>query len=208
MPDSLDRFVAWWPRQNFWRYLWAPVALSIIATEIIVAAMSVLLARRVDRGYMLTGLVASGLVSFGVSAMLFFLADRVERRLQHEYDLRRKILDSVPGAFYLFDISGRFLMWNRNLESVLAMGRDEIARAHPLDFFDAQDRPRIELAIREAFETGRSSVEAVLRAKDGKATPFYFNGFRLELDGKPDPDGRTAGAGRRRADTPRAAPRA
>lgn len=185
MPDSLDRFATWWPRQNFWRYLWAPVAVSIMASEIIVAGMSALLVGRVDRGYMLTGLVTSALVSFGVCAMLFFLAARVERRLQHEYDLRRRILDSIPGAFYLFDMSGRFLMWNRNLEAVLAMGRGEIARAHPLDFFDAQDRPRVEFAIREAFETGRSSVEAVLCAKDGKRTPFYFNGFRLDLDGKP-----------------------
>lgn len=185
MNDPFDRFIAWWPRQNFWRYLWAPVVVSVAFAETIVAIMNVLLLGRIDNGYLLTGLVASGVVSLAVSALLFYLANRVDRRLQHEYAFRQDIIDSIPGAFYLFDASGRFLMWNHNLEAVLGMEADEIAASHPQDFFDEQDRPRVELAIREVFETGRSAVEATLRTKDGSGTPFYFSGFRLDFAGKP-----------------------
>ncbi|HEX8962126.1 MAG TPA: PAS domain S-box protein, partial [Rhodocyclaceae bacterium] len=185
MHDLFDRFIAWWPRQASWRYLWAPVAVSVGLSEAIVAGMNLLLLGRVDAGYLLTGLVASSLVSLAVSAALFYLAGRVDRRLRHEYALRQTIIDSIPGAFYLFDASGRFLMWNRNLEAVLGLDGDEIRASSPLAFFDEQDRPRVEMAIREVFETGTSAVEAALVARDGRRTPFYFNGFRLQFEGKP-----------------------
>jgi diguanylate cyclase (GGDEF)-like protein/PAS domain S-box-containing protein len=185
MNDPFDRFIAWWPRQNFWRYLWVPVAVSVVFAETIVAIMNVLVLGRIDSGYLLTGLVASMLVSSAVSAVLFYLANRVDRRLQHEHAFRQDIIDSIPGAFYLFDASGRFLLWNHNLEAVLDMESDEIAAAHPQDFFDEQDRPRVQMAIREVFETGRSAVEATLRTRDGRGIPFYFNGFRLDFDGQP-----------------------
>ncbi|MGE5466545.1 MAG: diguanylate cyclase domain-containing protein [Ignavibacteria bacterium] len=185
MRDPFDRFIVWWPKQRFWRYLWAPVGLSVVMSEGVVALMNLALLGRVDGGYLLTGLVASGFVSLVVSALLFYLAHRVDRRLQEEYAFRQRVIDSIPGAFYLLDMDGRFLMWNHNLEAVVDMDSDELAQAHPLDFFDDLDRPRVELAIREVFETGRSAIEATLCAKDGRRTPYYFNGYRIDLGGRP-----------------------
>jgi diguanylate cyclase (GGDEF)-like protein/PAS domain S-box-containing protein len=185
MRDHFGKFAEWWPKQDFWRYLWVPVLISVGLTEAIVAGMSKLLVGQVDRGYLLTGAVASVLVSLAVSAALLYLAHRVDGRLQDEYAFRRKLMDSVPGVFYLLDEGGRFLLWNQNVEWVLAMRPDEIAAANALQFFDAQDRPRIESAIREALTTGKTSVEAVLCAKSGKRTPYYFNGFRFDVDGRP-----------------------
>ncbi|MCX7174507.1 MAG: PAS domain S-box protein [Proteobacteria bacterium] len=105
--------------------------------------------------------------------------------LQRQYALRQQITDSIPGAFYLLDRSGRFLMWNHNLEAVLGRTAEEIGRSHPLDFFDEQDKPQVENAILEVFETGAGAVEAFFVAKDGKRTPYYFNGFRCILDNEP-----------------------
>ncbi|HEX8989363.1 MAG TPA: diguanylate cyclase [Rhodocyclaceae bacterium] len=185
MHKQFDRLIAALPRPDLWRYLWAPVAASILLSEAIVAAMSVLLLGGVDSGYLLTGLVASGLVSLLVCSAMFYLAQQVHRHLRNEHVFREKILESIPGIFYLFDASGRFLLWNRNLETVQGMSAEEIAAAHPLDFIDPQDRPRVEFAIREVFETGRSSVEALLRSRGGVRTPYYFTGYRLDIDGRP-----------------------
>lgn len=103
--------------------------------------------------------------------------------LERQYAFRQRLIDSIPGAFYLLDKTGRFLMWNRNLETVLGRGGEEVARSHPLDFFDERDKPQVANAIQAAFETGAGAVEASVVAKDGKRTPYYFNGLRFEFGG-------------------------
>ena len=55
--------------------------------------------------------------------------------LLSELRLSRAIIDSAPGVFYLFDASGRFLRWNRNLERVSEYDAEAVARMHPLDFW-------------------------------------------------------------------------
>lgn len=105
-----------------------------------------------------------------------------KRRLEEQ---QGRIIESIPGIFYLFDSNGRFLLWNRNLEVVLERSAEEIRRGHPLDFFDEYDRPRIESSIRRSFETGSTTVEAALISKSGRRMPYYFNGFRFEVDGYP-----------------------
>jgi PAS domain S-box-containing protein len=105
-----------------------------------------------------------------------------ERQFQREHAFRQQLIDSIPGAFYLFDRSGRFQMWNRNFETVLGFTAKEIENSHPLDFFSPEDRPRVEHAIQKTFETGASQVEAFFQAKDGTSTPYYFNGLRFKLE--------------------------
>jgi len=100
-----------------------------------------------------------------------------KQRLEDE---RRRIVESIPGVFYVFDSAGRFLMWNRNFENFVGLSAAEFAQSHPLDFFDGHDKDRIEKAINEVFSAGSTSVDAVLVAKDGKRAPYFFNGYRFE----------------------------
>ncbi len=74
-----NRMIFWWIRQNPWHYLWAPVLVAILATEIVVVMMNRLLLGHVDAAYLLTGFVASGLVSFIVVALLFLLLDHIRK---------------------------------------------------------------------------------------------------------------------------------
>jgi PAS domain S-box-containing protein len=69
------------------------------------------------------------------------------------------MFESMPGVLYFYDANGRFLRWNHNFETVTGYSRDEIARMHPLDFFSAEDKPRVEQRIAEVFATGESSIE-------------------------------------------------
>ena len=46
-----------------------------------------------------------------------------ERKQDNEFSLREKdfsesMIESLPGIFYLFDEKGKFIRWNKNLESV------------------------------------------------------------------------------------------
>ena len=111
--------------------------------------------------------------------------ERISEVARLENDFRKEMINSLPGVFYMLDSSGRFLMWNRNLESVLHYSSEEIARSHPLEFFEGTDRVLIEENIRKGFEAGETSVEAVLVARNGTKTPYFFTVRRIDRNGEP-----------------------
>ncbi|HTS18595.1 MAG TPA: PAS domain S-box protein [Verrucomicrobiae bacterium] len=118
------------------------------------------------------------------------LADLTERKQAEANALLEKqfsdtIVNSLPGIFYLFDQTGRFLRWNRNLEVISGYTREEIARMHPLDFFEESDRDFIRERIRAVFVTGQSDAEGSLVSKAGRKTPYYFTGTRLTIGNTP-----------------------
>ena len=81
-----DQVINWWIKQNFRRFIWVPVLVSILLAEAIVASMNLLLFGHVDRWYMLIGLVTSGAVSIIVVALLMVMSDRIrvsEIRFRH-----------------------------------------------------------------------------------------------------------------------------
>lgn len=99
--------------------------------------------------------------------------------------LSQAIIDSLPGVVYLFNEEGRFLRWNRNLESVTGFSKEEVAQAHALDFFGSpQEKLLLTERIAAVFEEGHSAVEADLLTKEGQRIPYYFTGGRVELDGR------------------------
>jgi PAS domain S-box-containing protein len=108
-----------------------------------------------------------------------------EERLRAERSFEEKILDSMPGIFYLFDRQGGFLKWNRNLEELIGHGHDEIAQTPPIEFVHEEDRGAVERAFYEVFVHGEANVEARLLAKDGRAIPFLLRGRLIEIDGGP-----------------------
>jgi PAS domain S-box-containing protein len=110
---------------------------------------------------------------------------RTEAAILKEKAFSEAMINSLPGIFYLFDQTGRFLRWNHSFESVSGYSAGEIASMHPLDFFSGEDRTLLEQRIRTVFETGAADAEAALVSKDGRRTPHYFVGVRLAVDGAP-----------------------
>ncbi len=124
-------------------------------------------------------------VSFALDNLL-----REQERRQAEQTLRMErlfsdtMIDSMPGILYFYDMQGRFLRWNRNFERVSGYSGPEIARMHPLDFFGLEEKKLLEERIGEVFTRGEASVEASFVAKDGKHTPYFFTGRRVDLEGR------------------------
>jgi len=116
------------------------------------------------------------------------LNDITERKLAEE-GLKREmrfvdaIVDSLPGNFYVFEESGRFVRWNANVEEVTGFTPLELASMSPMDFFAGEDRERVERAVRQVFEEGRTKVDARLIRKAGGSTPFHFTGVLFQHDG-------------------------
>jgi PAS domain S-box-containing protein len=110
---------------------------------------------------------------------------RMQEAALKEKEFSEAMLNSLPGVFYFYDHSGKFLRWNRNFEVISGYSAGEIAQMHPLDFFDGQEKDYIEERIQQVFERGESDAEASFTAKDRTLFPYYFTGKRIEIDGQP-----------------------
>ncbi len=109
----------------------------------------------------------------------------IEEAVHQESALRRQMMESLPGVFYMFDQEGRFLSWNKNFETVLQRTPEEIQALHPVELFEGEDKSRVAAEIAKVFETGQGSIEAALVARDGSRTDFYLTGLRIQFNGQP-----------------------
>jgi diguanylate cyclase (GGDEF)-like protein/PAS domain S-box-containing protein len=102
-----------------------------------------------------------------------------------EKDFSESVINSLPGIFYLFDHTGKFLCWNRHLEYISGYSPEEIARMHPLDLVSLEDRELVGRKIQEAFTKDMVDFEAHLVTREGLQIPNYFTGTRIVIDDVP-----------------------
>ena len=96
-----------------------------------------------------------------------------------EQELSEHVINCLPGIFYLQDISGRYLRWNRNFEIASGYSSEEIRQMNPLDFFKAEHHERMTAVINKVFEAGYNETEAEVLRKDGEQVLFYLNGLSV-----------------------------
>lgn len=104
-------------------------------------------------------------------------------RRTHEKDgrLANAITDTVEDLIYAFNDEG-LIYWNDRVSEISDLGDDELAAAHPLEFFSDDDAKRIESAISDCERTQLPvTVEVELTGSDGNAVPYEFtNSLLLE----------------------------
>lgn len=111
--------------------------------------------------------------------------EKAQRQIEQEKELSDKLIDSLPGVFYWFDESGKFLRWNLQFEIVTGYSAEEIAAMHPTDFFEGAGRKQIKEAIKKVFSEGTSDAEADFISKDGTKIPYCFKAIRIYIENKP-----------------------
>ena len=109
----------------------------------------------------------------------------IEKRIINEKELSDSIINSLPGIFYLYDIDGKFLRWNKNFETVTGYTAAEIRQMHPLDFYDVEDKPMVAQRIKDVFAQRMPGIEFLLLTKSGQKIPFYYNSTAIEYEGVP-----------------------
>jgi len=122
----------------------------------------------------------------GRVAILHDMTERKEadRALRWAREFSTHVIDAIPGGFFVLDQQGKYLRWNRNLETLLDAPPERIAQTDALATFHPEDRQRVVDGIDAAFATGSAEVEA--RGFVGRSQElrhFYFTGRRMELDG-------------------------
>ncbi|HEY6502930.1 MAG TPA: PAS domain S-box protein [Chitinophagaceae bacterium] len=111
--------------------------------------------------------------------------DEKTKEISIARDLSDKLIDSLPGIFYFFDESGKFIRWNKQLETVTGYTAEEIAGRHPLDFFEGENKTYIREKIEEVFVKGVSDSEAELVTKTGDLIFYSYRAVLVNYEGKP-----------------------
>jgi PAS domain S-box-containing protein len=124
------------------------------------------------------------------SQLIYAIArDITKRKLAEQLSIKEKflsdsVINSLPGVFYLYDQTGKFIRWNKNFETVSGYSGDEISNMHPLDFFIGEEKKLLAERIKDVFEEGESDVEACFITKDGREVPYYFTGLSINYEDK------------------------
>ena len=107
---------------------------------------------------------------------------KTQNEVIKEKNLSDSIINSLPGIFYLYDDTGRFIRWNKNFETISGYSGAEISTMQPLDFFDVPEKDLLQQKVEEVFRTGKADVEAFFFTKSKNKIPFYFNGWKLQYE--------------------------
>ena len=117
------------------------------------------------------------------------ITDITERKITESLILKEKqlsetIINNLPGVFYLYDESGKFVKWNKHFEEVTGYDHNEIAQMHPLDFYDEKEKQKVKLRINSVFKTNSLGIEVEFLTKNNNKIPYYINSLVLEYEGK------------------------
>ena len=109
-----------------------------------------------------------------------------DRELRGAREFSAKVIDAIPGVFFVLNRQGRFVRWNRNLETLIDAPPEQIAQTHALARFHPEDRQRVGGGMEAAFTTGSAELEARgFVGQTQEVRHYYFTGRRMELDGVP-----------------------
>ncbi len=109
---------------------------------------------------------------------------RAEQALQREKAFTDAVVDSLPGIFYVLDIQGRFVRWNKVAENLSGFKAAKLYRKRALFMIPRKNRPLVERKIREVFETGQAETEATVVDLEGAARVFLLTGTRAVIGGE------------------------
>lgn len=110
---------------------------------------------------------------------------RHEWQIVQEKLFSEKLVNTLPGIFYLYDEEMNVVRWNRNLELVSGFTEEEIRSRKVLDWFSTQEtKEKVYSAIERMKQEGYGTGRAFLSIKEGREIPYLFNGASIEIDGK------------------------
>lgn len=110
--------------------------------------------------------------------------EKFKQQLIKEKELSDSIINSLPGIFYLFTAQGKYLRWNKSLETITGYTSAEINNMHPINFFAEDEKEHVTKKIANVFEAGEDYVEAAFVLKNGQKIPYYFTGRAINYEGQ------------------------
>jgi PAS domain S-box-containing protein len=124
------------------------------------------------------GAVVTAAMTVGLGATYIMVSRAVIRSLEAEERLAGEkhfvdaVLESLDDLFFVTDLDGRLVKWNRAAREASGCTDEELGRASPKDFFPPEQAEWYIGAMSEVFRKGRATAEIILRSKTGEEAPF------------------------------------
>ncbi|MDE3252381.1 MAG: PAS domain S-box protein [Bacteroidota bacterium] len=99
---------------------------------------------------------------------------KVQQDILNEKILSDSVINGLPGIFVLTTTEGKFLRWNRNLETVSGYSEKEIGDMQIFDFFEEKERLLLMNRFALAFENSEENIQTNLLLKSKETIPYYF----------------------------------
>ncbi|MBI9077416.1 MAG: PAS domain S-box protein [Desulfatibacillum sp.] len=96
-------------------------------------------------------------------------------RLKEEEKFIENALNTLQDVFFVLDLDGRFIRWNKTMSSVTGYTDREISWKKITDFFREDEKKRVFEAILKVIEGGSASVDAIVVTKDGRQIAYAFS---------------------------------
>ncbi|QJD30233.1 putative bifunctional diguanylate cyclase/phosphodiesterase [Methylococcus geothermalis] len=179
------------------KYLWlAGILASIVMSEVVTAAMGLLLKGEVTFDYLATGMVAAFLVS-GIVVAGTMKMEELERRRQEEVAKNRALRASERRYRTLIEVAndailvtdaetGTLVDCNRQAEVLLGMSRNEIIGQHLSNLHETgKDLEEAETDCISRLLRGKTgTIELSLIRADGTSIPVEVSSSAFEMDGR------------------------
>ncbi len=110
---------------------------------------------------------------------------KIQNEIIKEKNFSESIINSLPGIFYIHDVNGKILKWNKNFETITGFSHEEISVMYPLNFFKDEDRALMKERAIDVFTNGSSDEECSLCTKNKNIIPYHFIGTRVMFQDKP-----------------------
>lgn len=106
----------------------------------------------------------------------------IASRLSQSEDFRigRALIESLPGIFYVVDITGKILDFNTRFTELTGYSANELKGKSPFDLTDPSYHAAMQLTLNKVWETGEAVLQAPIRKKDGQLIPFFLTGRKVE----------------------------
>ncbi len=108
----------------------------------------------------------------------------VEKAIEEEKKVSDRIINTLPGVFYLYNKEGKFLRWNAKFSAVTGYSDSEIRQLHPLMLLPEKDKEKLVSKYANVLENKEESAEVEFITKSGEAIPYYFTGVAIEYEGE------------------------
>jgi PAS domain S-box-containing protein len=99
---------------------------------------------------------------------------RAEVALKTEKVFTENAINTLKDAFFVIDLQGRFLRWNKTLNIVGGYSDREISSMHATDFFLEKEHTLIMHSMNKVIKEGNATIEATVVTKDGRKIPYEF----------------------------------
>ena len=110
---------------------------------------------------------------------------RKEGIIKDEQQFTERILDSLPGIFYVYSYPElRLKRWNRNHEILLGYEPGEIKDRHITQWHIPEAKDALQAAIESVMKDGYGIIESPLKTKSGSLIPFLMTGVKFEERGR------------------------